>query len=100
MDPIAFPTSKTTSAAAGSAQAGRGGKAAGGFARILEGTLEQVDQLQNSADRARVELATGASGDIHQTMIAVEKASVAFELMLQVRNKLISAYETVMRMQV
>ena len=44
-------------------------------------------------------LAAGKQKDIHATMIALEKADVAFQLLMQVRNKIISAYETVMRMQ-
>jgi flagellar hook-basal body complex protein FliE len=44
-------------------------------------------------------LAAGKQKDIHQTMIALEKADVAFQLLMQVRNKIIAAYETIMRMQ-
>jgi flagellar hook-basal body complex protein FliE len=58
-----------------------------------------VDKLKKEADKEVFDLATGKSQDIHNTMIAVEKAGVAFELMAQVRNKVLTAYEEVMRMQ-
>lgn len=69
----------------------------GGFSRMLDQSIGRVNQMQNQADDAVKDLTTGRRSDIHETMIAVEKASIAFELMLQIRNKIISAYETVMR---
>ena len=70
------------------------------FGAILKGTINQVNQVQQEADQAIQELAAGNEKDIHQTMIALEKAEVSFQLMMQVRNKIISAYEEIMRMQV
>ena len=70
------------------------------FGQMLKGSLEQVNQLQNEADTSIDNLANGTHTDIHQTMIAVEKASVSFELLMQVRNKLIAAYDKIMRMPV
>jgi flagellar hook-basal body complex protein FliE len=70
------------------------------FGEMLQRSINEVGRLQNTADMAVRDLATGQTADIHNTMIAVEKAGTAFELILQVRNKLVSAYETVMRMQV
>ena len=70
------------------------------FGQMLKGSLERVGQLQKEADASVSELATGRQTDIHQTMIAVEKADVSFELLMQIRNKLISAYERIMRMPV
>ena len=53
------------------------------------------------SDRPQQEtqLASGKQKDIHETMIEMEKADVAFQLLMQVRNKVIAAYETIMRMQ-
>jgi flagellar hook-basal body complex protein FliE len=62
--------------------------------------MNQVNKLQVLADEKIEELAAGKQTDIHQTMIAVEKAGVSFELLMQIRNKLISAYDQIMRMQV
>jgi flagellar hook-basal body complex protein FliE len=70
------------------------------FGAVLKGTIDQVNKVQTEADQAIQELAAGNEKDIHQTMIALEKAEVSFQLMMQVRNKIISAYEEIMRMQV
>ncbi len=69
------------------------------FGRMLARSLNEVNQLHAAADNAVENLAAGKQKDIHQTMIALEKADVAFQLLMQVRNKIISAYETIMRMQ-
>ena len=68
------------------------------FGKMLKTSLDKVNQLQNDADKSIDDLAVGKNTDIHQTMIAVEKASVSFELLMQIRNKVIAAYERVMRM--
>ena len=68
------------------------------FGQMLKGSLERVNQLQNEADSSIDNLANGSQTDIHQTMIAVEKADVSFELLMQIRNKLIAAYDRIMRM--
>jgi flagellar hook-basal body complex protein FliE len=66
---------------------------------MLARSLNDVNRLKLEADVAVENLATGKQKDIHATMIALEKADVAFQLLMQIRNKIISAYETVMRMQ-
>ena len=70
------------------------------FGDMLARSLSEVNQLHLKADEAVQDLATGRQRDIHQTMIALEKAEIAFQFLMQIRNKIISAYETVMRMQV
>ena len=69
------------------------------FGSMLARSLNEVNQLHADANEAVENLAAGKQKDIHQTMIALEKADVAFQLLMQVRNKIISAYETIMRMQ-
>jgi flagellar hook-basal body complex protein FliE len=69
------------------------------FGSMLANSLNDVNRLKQEADVAVENLATGNQKDIHSTMIALEKADVAFQLLMQVRNKIIAAYETVMRMQ-
>jgi flagellar hook-basal body complex protein FliE len=69
------------------------------FGNMLARSLEEVNQLHMAADEAIENLAAGKQKNIHETMIAMEKADVAFQLLMQVRNKIISAYETIMRMQ-
>jgi len=71
-----------------------------GFSRILKDSIEEVNRLQVEADRASQELLLGKNTNIHQVMIAIEKANVSFQLMMQVRNKIVAAYEEIMRMQV
>lgn len=70
------------------------------FKQVLVDSINRVNGLQQEADHAVAELSAGNNRDIHQTMIALEKADVSFQLMMQVRNKIISAYEEIMRMQV
>ena len=67
------------------------------FLTTLSEAIGEVNDLRNQADRAVEELATGGEIDIHNTMIALEKAEISFQLMMQVRNKIIDAYETIMR---
>jgi flagellar hook-basal body complex protein FliE len=70
------------------------------FGNMLARSLKDANRLKLEADEAVESLATGKQNDIHATMIALEKADVAFQLLMQVRNKIISAYETIMRTQV
>jgi flagellar hook-basal body complex protein FliE len=67
---------------------------------MLKESVEKVNSLQKQADAAIDDLVVGNSKDIVQTMIMMEKADTSFRLMIQVRNKIIQAYEEIMRMQV
>ena len=69
------------------------------FFDTLKNTMGQVEQLGNDAQNQVGKLLGGDGEDIHSAMIAVEKADMAFQLMMQVRNKIISAYQEVSRMQ-
>jgi len=70
------------------------------FASTLKGAIQSVDNLQKDADLKMQQLATGKNTNIHETMIATEKADIALRLMVQVRNKIIEAYQEIMKMQV
>ena len=72
----------------------------GGLSSTFEKMLQDVNQQQLNAEAKQVELLVTDNKDIHGTMLALEKADLSMRLMLQVRNKLVSAYEEVMRMQV
>lgn len=72
----------------------------GDFGNMLKSAVGNVERLQEEAERSVQAFASGEHKDIHGTMIALEKADVSFQLLTQVRNKVISAYETIMRMQV
>ena len=70
------------------------------FGKLLQQSIDQVNRLQVEANSNINDLASGKQTDIHQTMIAVEKAEVSFELLMQIRNKVIEAYDKIMRTQV
>ena len=70
-----------------------------GFNETLRGAMDQVEQLQNTADNKVSELLNGNGMDVHSAMVAVEKADLSFQLMMQVRNKIVSAYQEISRMQ-
>ncbi|MBL8393727.1 MAG: flagellar hook-basal body complex protein FliE [Candidatus Accumulibacter sp.] len=90
-------------AAAGHVAALPGGRPAAGvdFAQILENSIAQVSQTQQQAETMAANFAAGNSNDnLHEVMIELQKANVSFQEMVQVRNKLVSAYHDVMNMQV
>ncbi len=70
------------------------------FGEILKSSIGSVNQLNKEAGQAVQALTTGQKTDIHGTMIAMEKASISFQLMMQVRNKIIDAYKEIARMSV
>lgn len=70
------------------------------FGQFLTDALEDVNDLQKKADQASVALATGRIEDIAQVVIAAEKAAIALQLTIQVRNKMLESYQEMMRMQV
>jgi flagellar hook-basal body complex protein FliE len=71
------------------------------FAEILKGSIDKVNQTQKQADQMAEKLAAGdTSQNLHEVMIALQTASVSFQEMVQVRNKLVTAYQDVMNMQV
>ena len=72
----------------------------GSLSKTFENLLQEVNQQQLNAESKQVDLMVSENKDIHGTMLALEKADLSMRLMLQVRNKLVSAYEEVMRMQV
>lgn len=72
----------------------------GSFADLLREAVAQTSRLQHEADALTEQVARGRSGDLAATMIAIEKAQISFQLMLQVRNKVVDAYQEIMRMPV
>ena len=69
------------------------------FGKWLQKSIEDVNKVQQEAETAAAKLVTGENRDIHGTMIAMQKANISTSLMLEVRNKIISAYEEIKRMQ-
>lgn len=74
-----------------------GGKS---FADTLAESLNKVNSIQQEADQAIEKLVSGKTQNIHETMLAVGKADIAFRMTMQVRNKIVEAYQEVLRMQV
>ncbi len=71
-----------------------------GFKDAVKKAVTEVNRLQNQADDLAVKLATGDVEDVHEAMIAMQKAKLALEFTIQVRNKVVEAYQEIMRMQV
>ncbi len=70
------------------------------FSELLASSMNDVNKLQTEANTAIQKLVTGKTKNLHETMLAVEKADIAFRSMNQVRMKVIDAYKEVMRMQI
>jgi len=71
-----------------------------GFKQVLMDNLQEVNRLQQEAETAIADLATGAIKDPAAVNMAKAKADIAFEMLLQVRNKLMDAYEEVKQIRV
>lgn len=71
----------------------------GDFVDTLRVAMDQVEQLHDTAQNQVAALLQGGGMDVHSAMIAVEKADLSFQLMVQVRNKIVAAYQEISRMQ-
>jgi flagellar hook-basal body complex protein FliE len=88
-DRAAFDSSAQSSPAEGS-----------GFLDVLHGAMDDMQQLQGQAEtKVAGGVLEGSGADVHSALIAVEKADLSFQLMMQVRNKIVSAYQEISRMQ-
>ena len=79
------------------AQAAKSGQS---FHDMLSGLVSDVDGLQKKAEASVNDFAAGKVDNVHQVMMAMEKADLSFKFMMEARNKLVDAYRDVMRMQV
>ena|SRR5258708_2381217 len=86
--------SSETTAAAGS------GGASGSFGSVVKDAVESLDQSQKASAQEMAKAVTGESPDLHRTIIALQSADLSFQFALQVRNKVLNAYDEIMRMQV
>lgn len=91
------PVTSVTPLAPDAAPAVAGG--GGGFSGLLENAIQTVEASQNAGSQAVEQFLSGEGGELHSTILAVERASLSFDLFLQVRNKVVSAYQEVMRLQ-
>ncbi len=70
------------------------------FSDYVKSSLAEVNRQMLDADQAINDLATGRNQDIHNTMISMKKAEISFELVMQIRNKLMTAYDEIRRMSI
>lgn len=70
------------------------------FGQILGNAINSLNQKEITANQSVASLAAGEDVELHQVMLAMQEADVAFRLALQVRNKIVDAYQEIMRMQV
>ena len=75
-------------------------KSAAGFGDMLSSMMSKVNQTQIAGDEAIVKLESGEAQHLHEVMIAVEEADISLRMLVQMRNKALSAYEEIMRMQI
>ncbi len=103
-NPIQFPTpapSVQPLGASGAAQAGAPDSASGkDFKSILLNSLDEVNRLQTEADAGVQRLVTGETDNVAEVMAAVNKAGIAFDLLMEIRNKLNDAYQEIQQMRV
>ena len=71
-----------------------------GFQQVLEAAVQSVESTSASAGQAVTNFLSGAPQELHSTILAVQNAELQFDLFMQARNKVVSAYEEIMRMQV
>jgi flagellar hook-basal body complex protein FliE len=82
------------------APAAAGASQGAGFQSLFEKAVSGVENLRQTADQGVERFLAGEGEELHTTVMATQKAELAFELFLQVRNKVVSAYQTIMQMQV
>jgi flagellar hook-basal body complex protein FliE len=77
-----------------------GTEGAKSFGEMLTDSISKVNGMQNEANVAMEKLASGESQNLHETLLAVEKADIAFRTLNQVRTKVLDAYREIMKMQI
>jgi flagellar hook-basal body complex protein FliE len=70
------------------------------FSQVLSDAVQDINRLQKNADEAIANVQLDNTASVHEAMIALEKADISFRAMMQVRNKILDAYQEVMRTQV
>jgi flagellar hook-basal body complex protein FliE len=80
--------------------AGVGSAKGTGFQDLFDRAVAGVENLKQTADQKTERFLAGEGEELHSTILATQRAELAFELFLQVRNKVVQAYQEVMRMQI
>ena len=76
-----------------------GEKGGGGFQEVLAGAIQQVEAAGQSANASVERFLSGEGEELHTTILATQRAELSFDLFMQARNKVVSAYQEIMRMQ-
>jgi flagellar hook-basal body complex protein FliE len=99
--PISLPSTSPIAAPAAPDSVRPPGESApgGGFQSVFAGAIRQVESLQQDASTAVEKFLSGDGEDLHTVALAAQRADLAFEMFQQVRNKVVSAYQEIMRMQ-
>jgi flagellar hook-basal body complex protein FliE len=71
-----------------------------GFGQVVDSAIRSVEASRQEADKAVAAFLDGTGGELHSTILATQRAELQFQLFLQCRNKLVQAYQEVMRVQV
>ena len=100
VDPVGYLPPAQALAALEGPQAAAPLQGIGAFGQWFEQQLGQVNTQLQGADRGLQSLATGQAQNLHQVMIDLEEARLSFQMLVQVRNRVLEAYQDVMRMQV
>lgn len=93
---VSFPQQARKDLTVGSDEGVKRGQS---FGDTLKEFVQDVDQMQKTADVQVERYATGELRDIHQVMIAAEKANLSLQLLVEIRNKMMESYREIMRMQ-
>jgi flagellar hook-basal body complex protein FliE len=96
----AGPVSELQPAQAPAVSGPAGPTEGGDFSHVLGRLIQEVNAKQSSAGAAMRDLQGGGNVSLHQAVLAMEEASVSFQLMVEVRNKLLESYQELMRMQI
>jgi flagellar hook-basal body complex protein FliE len=84
----------------GSKNIGPVGQSFNNFGDVLTNAINSLSEKENTANQAIASLAAGEDIEVHQVMLAMQEADISFQMALEVRNKIVEAYQEVMRMQV
>ena len=97
---MSFPISKLGPAAIQPPQLDARPAGEGGFGAVLQDAMHTVGALNETASKGVESFLSGEGDDLHKTIMATQRAELGMELFLQVRNKVVQAYQEIMRMQV
>jgi flagellar hook-basal body complex protein FliE len=97
---MALPISSIGSTPSPIAPLDSGSKRDSGFGSVLQDAMHKVGEFHDNASKSVESFLSGEGDDLHKTIMATQRADLAMELFLQVRNKVVQAYQEVMRIQI